>query len=206
MRHDLLETTARLAARRHLEQTASTIVRATQLCRSDRLVAGLRGRFQRSRPKRGDSTGPNPTDRGKAGTKHPLATDRTGIPLVVQLAAANQNETTLFPAMIDALPTLARKRGRPKWKPDKVHADKGYDSHKNRAYLESLNIKPRIARRGIESSEKLGKHRWVVERTFAWLHRFRRLRIRYERSDEIHKAFLLLGCALICCKALARGK
>ena len=125
---------------------------------------------------------------------------------MAQLSAANQNETTLFSAMIDALPTLARKRGRPKWKPDKVHADKGYDSQKNRDYLESLNIKPRIARRGIESSEKLGKHRWVVERTFAWLHRMRRLRIRYERLPEIHEAFLLLGCSLICCNFLDNGK
>lgn len=125
---------------------------------------------------------------------------------MAQLCAANQNETTLFTDIIDALPTLARRRGRPKWKPGKVHADKGYDSQKNREYLQRLHITPRIARRGIESSEKLGKHRWVIERTFSWLHRFRRLRIRDERRADIHQAFLLLGCALICCHFLDKVK
>ena len=61
---------------------------------------------------------------------------------------------------------------------------------------------PRIARRGIESSDKLGRHRWVVERTFAWLNRFRRLTIRYERLADIHLALLDLGCALICLRFL----
>jgi IS5 family transposase len=118
------------------------------------------------------------------------------------LTAANVNETTVFQEYIDALPTIAKKRGRPRWKPDKVHADKGYDSQANRDYLKEAGILPRIARRGIESSEKLGRYRWVIERTFAWLNRFRRLKIRYERRDDIHEAFLRLGCALICWNCL----
>lgn len=104
--------------------------------------------------------------------------------------------------MIDAIPPLHRRRGRPRFRPVKVHADKGYDSEKNRAALRRRGITPRIARRGVESSEKLGRHRWVVERTFAWLNHFRRLTIRYERRLDIHEAFLDLGCALICCKYL----
>lgn len=59
-------------------------------------------------------------------------------------------------------------------------------------------MKHRIARRGVESKERLGIHRWVVERTFAWLHRFRRLAVRYERRSDIHQAFLSLGCIFIC--------
>ena len=114
------------------------------------------------------------------------------------------NETTVFKDCIDALPTIAKQRGRPRWKPDKVHADKGYDSQTNRAHLKQAGIIPRIARRGIESSQKLGKYRWVIERTFAWLNHFRRLRIRYERRADIHEAFLLLGCALICWKCLSK--
>ena len=55
-----------------------------------------------------------------------------------------------------------------------------------------------IARKGVESSQKLGRHRWVVERTLAWLANYRRLTIRYERRDDIHEAFLHLGCSLIC--------
>jgi IS5 family transposase len=80
----------------------------------------------------------------------------------------------------------------------KVHADKGYDYKKCREALRKRGSTPRIARRGVESSEKLGRYRWVVERTLAWLSNFRRLTIRYERKLEIHKAFLHLGCALFC--------
>ena len=64
------------------------------------------------------------------------------------------------------------------------------------------HIKVRIARKGIDSSQRLGRHRWVVERTLAWLNRFRRLTVRYERRADIHQAFLTLGCALICFNAL----
>lgn len=123
---------------------------------------------------------------------------------MVKQSAANTHETTLFCEMIEALPTRARKRGRPKWKPGKVHTDKADDSQKNRDHLEQLGIPARIARRGIDSSQRLGRYRWVVERTFAWRHRLRRLRIRYERRDDIHEAFLVLGCALICWNFLAK--
>lgn len=67
------------------------------------------------------------------------------------------------------------------------------------------HIQPRIARRGIESSARLGRHRWVVERTLSWLNRYRRLKVRYERRAEIHQAFLSLGCALICWGFLQQG-
>jgi transposase len=63
---------------------------------------------------------------------------------------------------------------------------------------------PRIARRGIESRERLGRYRWVVERTLSWLNRFRRLKVRYERHADIHEAFETLACALICYRAVAR--
>jgi transposase len=65
-------------------------------------------------------------------------------------------------------------------------------------FLRKRDIKARIARRGIESSERLGRHRWVVERTLAWISRCRRLCVRYERRADIHLAFLLLCCSLIC--------
>ena len=77
-------------------------------------------------------------------------------------------------------------------------ADKGYDFKHCRPTLRRRGIIPRIARRGIESSERLGRYRWVVERTLSWLNRFRRLKVRYERRADIHWAFLTLGCALIC--------
>jgi transposase len=85
-----------------------------------------------------------------------------------------------------------------------VHADKAYDIPACRQFLRQRRIRVRIARKGIESSKRLGRHRWVVERTLAWLNQFRRLTIRYERRQEIHEAFLSLGCALICLKAIER--
>ncbi|MFE9360733.1 transposase, partial [Streptomyces olivaceoviridis] len=59
-----------------------------------------------------------------------------------------------------------------------------------------------IARRGAAHGSGLGKVRWVVERTFAWLHQFKRLRIRYERRADIHQSLLELACSLICLRRL----
>ena len=106
--------------------------------------------------------------------------------------------------MIDALPAVAGRRGRPRRWPDKVHADKGYDYPQLRHALRARKIIPRIARRGIESSQKLGKHRWVVERTLSWFNRFWRLRVRYERRADIYLGFCTLACAMICWQQLLR--
>jgi transposase len=78
-----------------------------------------------------------------------------------------------------------------------VHADKGYDFPRCRAYLHRRGIKVRIARRGVESSTKLGRHRWVVERTISWLLRFKRLGLRYDRTERTLAPLLTLGMALI---------
>jgi transposase len=56
----------------------------------------------------------------------------------------------------------------------------------------------------VQSTEGLGRWRWVVERTFAWLNQFRRLRVRYDKHADIHEAFLSLRCALICWHALRK--
>ena len=87
---------------------------------------------------------------------------------------------------------------------EKLHADKAYDARRSRQYLRRCGVADRIARKGVESRERLGRYRWVVERTLAWLGRSRRLTIRYERRAEIHQAFLSLGCALICWDFLQR--
>ena len=106
--------------------------------------------------------------------------------------------------MIDAIPPIRRPSGQRRKRPDKLHADKAYDIPRCRRFLRRRGIGIRIARKGVESSERLGRHRWVVERTLAWLNQFRRLTIRYERRAEIHEAFLSLGCALICLRAVDR--
>jgi transposase len=142
--------------------------------------------------------GPNPTDRGKPGTKDHVVSDRQGIPLVSLQTAANVNEGTKLLDAIDAIPPIKQPRGRPRRRPDKLHADNAYESRARRAALRRRGIIPRIARRGIDSKARLGRHRWVIERDFAWLHRNRRLLVRFERRDELHAAFLHLGCVLIC--------
>jgi transposase len=122
------------------------------------------------------------------------------------LSAANVHDSMVFEELIDAVePIKGPGRGRPRKRPEKVHADKAYDDKKCKAALRKRGIKSRIARKGIESSQKLGRHRWVVERTLAWLAKYRRLTIRYERRDDIHEAFLHLGCSLICLNYLSGG-
>jgi transposase len=120
------------------------------------------------------------------------------VPLAARQSAANVNEGTVLAALVDAIPSVKRPHGRPRRRPAKLHADKAYDSRHCRATLRRRHIVPRIARRGIDLGERLGHFRWVAERDFAWLHRNRRLLVRYERDDAIHDAFLQLGCALIC--------
>ncbi len=106
---------------------------------------------------------------------------------------------------LDAVPGLrSGRRGRPRRRLNKLHADKAYDHRRCRRECRSRGIVPRIARRGIESSARLGRHRWVVERTFAWLNRYRRLTVRYERRADIHLAFNTLACAMICMGQIRR--
>ncbi len=115
---------------------------------------------------------------------------------------ANAHDSTMLEATVDAIRPTKRPSGQRRKRPAKLHADKGYDYKRCRDALRRRHIVPRIARRGIERSDRLGRHRWVVERTLAWLNRVRRLTVRYDRRADIHQAFLTLGCALICFKAL----
>lgn len=92
--------------------------------------------------------------------------------------------------------------GRPRRRPASVVADRGYDHDKYRRLLRAQGIKPMIARRLTEHGSGLGKVRWVVERTFAHLHNFKRLLVRYERRADMHQALLALGCCLICFRRL----
>ncbi len=98
----------------------------------------------------------------------------------------------MFGKCIDALPQVRGLRGRLKRWPSNLHVDKGYDYAKCRARLRSHGISSRIAKRGIESSKRLGKHRWVVEGAHAWFG-FGKLRIRFERRLDIHEALLKLA-------------
>jgi IS5 family transposase len=152
----------------------------------------------------GDHVRANPVDRGKPGSKLHLVCEGGGLPLTVAVTAANVPDVTMLQAMVDDLPPVRTPSGRRRIRPGKLDADKGYDSKANRAYLRRRGITARIARRGIESSTRLGRHRWKVERALSWLSCWRRLAIRWDRSSERWFAFVLVACALVCFNRLAQ--
>jgi transposase len=129
-------------------------------------------------------------------------TDAHGTPLACLLTAANRHDVTQLLPLIEAIPPVRGQPGHPRRRPASLHADRGYDSDPHRRRLRQRGITPQIARRRTAHGSGLGVYRWVVERTIAWLHQYRRLRIRYERLPSIHLAFLRLGCALICYRVL----
>jgi transposase len=152
---------------------------------------------------KGALTGPSPVDRARKGSKHHLICDATGVPLAVMLTGGQRNDVTQLLPLLDGVGPVRGKPGRPRQRAERLLADRGYDFDKYRRLLWQRGVKPVIARRGTEHGSGLGGERWVVERTFAWLHNFRRLRTRYERRAELHEAFMLLGCAVICQRMLS---
>ena len=142
--------------------------------------------------------GANPVDRGKPGSKLHLVCDGSGLPVTAVVTAANVNDTTMFQAIVADIPPIRTPAGRRRARPAKVHADKGYDSRANRAYLRRRGIRARIARRQIESSARLGRHRWKVERSLSWLSCWRRLQVRWDRDAGRWFAFVLVACAVVC--------
>jgi transposase len=127
-----------------------------------------------------------------------VLTDGHGIPLAVTLTGANAPDVTQLLPLLDAIPAVGGQRGAPRRRPERVQGDRAYDSEPHRQALRTRGIRPVLAKRRTPHGSGLGVFRWVVERTLAWLHPFRRLRIRDERRPDIHEAFLVLGCALIC--------
>lgn len=124
------------------------------------------------------------------------------MPLAALLTGANTHEVTQLVPLVEAIPPVRGKRGRPRRKPERVYGDRGDDSNPHRDSLRARGITPVLAKRGTPPGSGLGVYRWVVERPLAWWHQCRRLRIRYERLSEIPEAFLTIGCALICWRFL----
>lgn len=153
----------------------------------------------------GEKTGPNPTDRRKPGSKHHILTDANGIPLSDTLTGANRHDVTQLIHLIDAIPPVAGKAGHPKQRPQEVYADRAYDSEPHRKELRRRGIEPYLAKRNQPHGSGLGIFRWVSERTLGWLHNFRRLRIRFDRTAEIHHAFLKIAESIICFRTLQQG-
>lgn len=120
----------------------------------------------------------------------------------MSVTGGNRHDVTQLIPLLDAIPRIRGLRGRPCNKPKRLFADRGYDYDKYRRLLWQRSIKPLIARRGVAHGSGLGKTRWGVERTFAWLYQFKRLRIRYERRADLHQGLLELACSIICLRRL----
>jgi transposase len=125
-------------------------------------------------------------------------TDNAGLPLAIAITAANTPDGMLLAAMVDDVPAVRTPSGQRRHRPDKLHADKAYDSRANRAALRRRGITSRVARRGVESSQRLGPHRWRIERSLSWLGCWRRLQVRWDRDSGRFFAFALVACALAC--------
>jgi transposase len=141
-------------------------------------------------------------DRGRAGSKHHLLVDASGIPLAYTLTGGNRNDVTQLIPLLERVPPVAGLVGRPRRRPGEVVGDRGYDHDKYRRLARALGVRPVIARRESEHGSGLGRVRWVVERTFAHLRQFKRLLVRYERRADMHEAMLALGCCLVCYRRL----
>ena len=109
--------------------------------------------------------------------------------------------TQLLP-LIDAIPPIRGKPGAPLRKPKEVMGDRAYQDEKRQMTLSCRGIDTAIAQRGQMHGSGLGIFRYVVEQTLALLHQFRRLRTRFDKRDDIHEAFMNIGCAMICWRRL----
>ncbi|MGC4030353.1 MAG: IS5 family transposase [Tepidisphaeraceae bacterium] len=148
--------------------------------------------------RRRKKTGPSPVDRRKSGSKHHVVVDARGTPLATTLTGANRHDVTQLLPLVEAIPRIKGRVGRPRHKPGLVLGDRGYDSNPHRATLHDRGIATLIARRGEPHGSGLGVLRYVAEQTIALLHQFRRLRTRFDRRADVHESFMSLACSVIC--------
>ena len=144
----------------------------------------------------GDLTGPNPTDRSKRGTKYHIGTDGDGVPVTCAVTAANVNDTLVFERLfLTAFAVMTRIRT--------VFADKGYDAEHHRDLCRQFGAEPQIHKRGRPHGSGLGKRRWPVERSNAWVLENKRLALRYDRLDFIMQSLLQAACIFLVANRVA---
>jgi transposase len=139
-----------------------------------------------------------------------VVVDGQGIPLGGQLTSASPGEVTLVDSTLATIKVPRIGRGRPKSKPQRLIADKGYDSDAMRLRLKKRDIDVIVPhrrgrkRKSLQDGRKLRRYhrRWKVERTFAWLGNFRRLLVRHEREITVYRAFFHIACLIIALRHL----
>ena len=146
---------------------------------------------------RGKKTGPNPTDRGKLGSKRHILTDRRGTPLSAVITGVNTHD---MKAAFETLGGAVTRRPPPRrYHPQHLCLDKGYDYPEIEAGVIERGYIPHMRHRGeLENPAKRYRpKRWVVERSASWLNRFRRLLIRWEKKAENYLALVQLACCTV---------
>ena len=201
-RIDLLAAATAVGRPRCLARCLAQIFVHARWERSAGLARGLYRRQLCPGEKRGPAVGP--TKRGK-GTKWMVVVDGQGVPLGSTLASASPSEFKLAEETLETVKVPRNGRGRPKKRPLRLIADKGYDSDPLRKRLKGLKIDLIVPHRRnrkrpkMQDGRKLRRYRkrWIVERTFAWLGNYRRLLVRHERRIDIYRAFFHLACIMI---------
>jgi transposase len=152
----------------------------------------------------GEHTGPNPTDRAKAGCKRHLLTDGAGLPLVVWVGPANRRDEQAVPVLLWLLWAVLACVGRPR--PGALQGDRGYGFPQTIALVLAWGIRSLLAERGSPHGSGLGHTRFVVERTHSWFGHFRRLVQCYERTEAHFLGLQQLAACVICANRLRRGR
>ena len=155
-------------------------------------------------PLGGESTGRNPTDRGKGGVKRSLLTEGRGVPVGLSVDGANRHDMKLVDRTLASIP-VERPTPTPE-EPQHLSLDKGYDYAAVRETVAAYGYTAHIRTRGEEATAKreipgYRARRWIVERTHSWMNRFRRLLIRWEKKVDRYLAFLHFACAWIAFRA-----
>ena len=122
----------------------------------------------------------------------------------MRLTGANRSESLGAMALVDDIPPIKGQRGRPRRKPKALYGDRACGTPRNQEGLKQRGIEDHLARQRTPHGSGLGKVRYVVERSLAWVGQARRLKVRYDRLAAVHRAFHFLQLARICCKVLQR--
>lgn len=124
--------------------------------------------------------------------------------MALRITAANRHDSVPAMALLDGIPPLHRRRGRPRHRPQNAYGDRAYGTPRNHRGLRQRHIQDHFADPRTPHGSGLGRIRYVVERTLSWIGQARRLKIRYEKLPSLHRAFHYLQMARICCKILMR--